>query len=89
VELFVQLLLPLLGEMRRAQHGESANLAAVKQFASDDRRLNSLADADIIGNQQAHGIELQRHHQRHELVGPRLDGDTSEAAERAGGGTGG
>jgi hypothetical protein len=47
-------------------------------------RLDGLADADVVGDQQPHRVELERHHQRHELVGPRLDGDAAEAAERSG-----
>ena len=89
VELLGQLALPLLGQVRRAEHGHPSDLAAVEQFAGDDGRFDGLADADIVGDQQAHGVELERHHQRHELVGPRLDGDAAEAAERAGGGAGG
>ena len=89
VEFLGQLLLPLLGKMRRAEHGQAPDLAAVEQFAGDDRRLDGLADADVVGDQEAHRVELERHHQRHELVGPRLDGDAPEAAEGTGGGTGG
>ena len=82
-------LLPLLGKMRRAEHGQPPDLAAIQQFAGDDRRLDGLADADVVGDQEPHGVELERHHQRHELVGPRLDSDAPEAAEWTGGGTGG
>ena len=89
VELLGQLPLPLLGQVRRAEHGQPPDLAAVQQLAGDERRLDGLADADVVGDQQAHRVELERHHQRHELVGPRLDGDAAEAAERAGGGAGG
>ena len=75
---------PLVDQVRRAQHGEALDLAAVEQLARDERRLDRLADADVVGDQQPHRIELQRHQQRHELVGARLDGDLPEAAERAG-----
>jgi hypothetical protein len=51
---------------------------------SDERGLDGLADTDVVGDEQAHRIELERHEQRHELVGARLDGDLAEAAERAG-----
>jgi hypothetical protein len=86
VEFFRQLALPLLRQVRWAQHGQAADLAAVQQLARDDARFDSLADADVIGDQQAHGVELERHHQRHELVGARLNGNAPEAAERPGGG---
>ena len=84
VELRPQLVLPLLGEVRRAEHGEALSVAAVEQLASDQRGLDGLADPDVVGDQQPHGLELERHQQRHELVGPRVDGDATERAERSG-----
>ena len=75
--------------MRRAEHRDPADLAAVEQLAGNEARLDGLADAHVVGDEQAHRVELQGHHQRHELVGPGLDGDASEAAEGAGGGAGG
>ena len=89
VELLRELALPLLGQMRRAQHGDAADLAAVEQLAGDEARLDGLADADIVLDEHAHRVELERHHQRHELVGPRLDRDAAEAAEGVRGGAGG
>ena len=89
VELLRKLALPLFGQVRRAQHRDAADLAAVEQLAGDEARLDGLADADVVGDEHAHRIELQRHHQRHELVGPGLDRDAPEAAEGAGGGPGG
>ena len=89
VELLRELALPLLGQMRRAQHGDAADLAAVEQLAGGEARLDGLADADVVGDEHAHRVELQRHHQRHELVGPGLDRDAAEAAEGARGGAGG
>ena len=89
VELLRQLLLPLLGQVRRAQHGQAADLAAVEQLPGDGAGLDGLADADVVGDQQAHRVQLEGHHQRHELVGARLDGDAPEAAEGPRGGAGG
>ena len=80
-----KLVLPLLGQVRRTQHGQPPDLAAIEQLARDEAGLDGLADADVVGDQQPHRIELERHHQRHELVGPRLDRDAPEAAERTGG----
>ena len=74
--------------MRRAEHRQAADLAAVEQLARDEARLDGLADAHVVGDEHAHRVELERHHQRHELVGPGLDRDAAEAAERAGGGAG-
>ena len=88
VELLRQLPLPLLRQVRRAEHRDPANLAAVEQLARDEARLDGLADAHVVGDEQAHRVEPEGHHQRHELVGPGLDGDAAEATEGAGGGAG-
>ena len=58
VELVAQLGLPLLGEVRRAEHGEPLDLAAVEQLAGDQQRLDRLADADVVGDQEADRVEL-------------------------------
>ena len=89
VELLRKLALPLFGQVRRAQHRDAADLGAVEQLAGDEARLDGLADADVVGDEHAHRVELERHHQRHELVGPGLDRDAPEAAKGAGGGAGG
>ena len=89
VELLLELPLPLLGQVRRTQHRDTADLAAVEQLAGDEARLDGLADADVVGDEHAHRVELERHHQRYELVGPRLHRDAAEAAEGTGGGPGG
>ena len=84
MEALLQFALPLLAQVRRAEHGQALDLATVEQLAGDQRAFDGLADTDVVGDQQAHGVLLQRHQQRHELVGARLDGDVAEAAERAG-----
>jgi hypothetical protein len=89
VELLGQLFLPLLGQMGRTENGQALDLTAIQEFPGDERSLDSLADADVIGDEQAHRVELERHHQRHELVRPRLHRDAREAAERAGSGASG
>ena len=66
------------------EDGEPLDLAAVEQLAGDEQRLDGLADADVVGDEQADRVEPQRHQQRHELVRARLDGDPAEAAERPG-----
>ena len=86
VEALLQLALPLLDQVRGAEHGHALDFAAVHQFAHDERGFDGLADADVVANQQAHGGQAQRHQQRHQLVGPRLHGDVAEAAEGAGAG---
>ena len=75
---------PLVDQMRRAEDRHPLDLAPVEQLAGDERRLDGLADADVVGDEQAHRVLLQRHHERHELVGARLDGYLPDAAERPG-----
>jgi hypothetical protein len=70
--------------VRRADHGQTLHLAPVQQLARDEARLDGLADADVVGDQQSHGILAQRHQQRHQLVSPGLDPQMAEAAKRAG-----
>ena len=89
MELLGKLALPLLGQVRRAQHGDAADLGAVEQLAGDEACLDGLADPDVVGDEHAHRVEPERHHQRHELVGPWIDRDAPEAAEGAAGGAGG
>ena len=86
MELVAQLGLPLLGQVRRAEHGQALDLAAVQQLAGDQAGFDGLADAHIVGDQQADRVELERHQQRHELVGPRLDANPGKRAERPGAG---
>ena len=79
-----QLLHPLVDEVRRAEDGDAFDLAAVEQFAGDQAALDRLADADVVGDQEPHGVQLHRHHQRDKLVGLGLEHDAARAAERPG-----
>ena len=84
VKLVLELGLPLLGEVGRAEDREAPDLAAVQQLAGDEQALDCLADADVVGNEQPDRVQLQGHQERHKLVGPWLDGDLAEGTERAG-----
>ena len=84
VELLGQLLLPLLGQVRRAQHAHALRVALLQQLLGDQGRFDRLADADVVGDQQADRVELERHQQRHQLVRARRHADPSDRAERAG-----
>ena len=84
VEADLQLGDPLVHEMRRAEDGGALDVAAVEQLAGDEQGLDGLPDPDVVGDEEAHRIELQRHEQRHELVGARLDRDPSDAPEGSG-----
>lgn len=73
---------PLVAEMGRTEDGEPTGETTIEQFARDHRRLDRLADADIIRDQQPHRRLPQGHDQRDELVGSRYDGDATEGAKR-------
>jgi len=84
VELVIELRLPLFREVGRAQDGGLVDLPPVQEFPDQQACLDRLADADIVGDEQADRVELQPHQQRHELVRARLHGDPTERAERPG-----
>jgi hypothetical protein len=73
VKLVAHLGLPLRGKVRRAQHREPLGAALRQQLGRDHQRGRGLAGAHVVGDQQAHGVEPQRHHQRHQLVRARLE----------------
>ena len=60
--------------------------AAGDQLGGDEAGLDRLPDADVVGDEEPHRVELERHEERDELVGARLDGDGAEGAERPGAG---
>ena len=84
MEANLQLRDPLVHEVRRTEDDGAIDVAAVEQLAGNQQGLDRLAHADVVGDQQAHRIELERHQQRHELVSARLDRDLPETAERSG-----
>nr|MBK7069162.1 hypothetical protein [Deltaproteobacteria bacterium] len=73
---------PAFRELRRAEHGEAIDLAAGHELGGDEQGLDGLADAHVVGDEQAHRVEPQRHEERDELVGARLDADAREGAKR-------
>ncbi len=70
--------------MRRAEDSEVSGFAAVEQLAGDEACLDGLADTNVVGDQEAHRVELERHQERHQLVRAGLDGDLGERAKRPG-----
>ena len=62
------------------------DFATVDQLARDEQCFDGFADADIIGDKEPDGIELERHKQGNKLIGARLDVDIAETAEGAGAG---
>ena len=73
---------PLFAEVWWADHGDLADLAAIKQLPGDQQRLHGFAKPHLIGDQHPGDGLLQGHQQRHQLVGPWLQGHIAEAAER-------
>jgi hypothetical protein len=79
IELLGEFLLPLLARVRRAEHAEAPDPAAVVQLAGDEQRLDGLAHTDVVRNQQAHGVQSQGHQHRDELVGAAIALPTRES----------
>ena len=74
---------PLVDEMGWAEDGEGLDLAPVDQFAQDESGLDGFADADVIGDEEAGDGLAQRHQERDELVGARLEREVGGRAEGA------
>ena len=64
------------------EYGQTPRDAAIEQFPGDHARLDGLADAHVVGDQESHRIEAQSHDQRHELVGTRRNRNAAEGTER-------
>ena len=58
--LVAQLVLPLLGQGGRAEHGEPLRLALREQFGGDEPGLDGLADADVVGDRAAGTVSWRR-----------------------------
>ena len=85
VELGPQFLVdPLLHQMRRAKDSEPGNLAPIDQLSKDEARLDGLAYADVVGDQQPNDRQPQGHHQGHELIGAGFETETGGRSERTG-----
>ena len=66
------------------QDDGAIDVAAVEQLARDEQGLNRLPDPDVVSDEEAHRVELERHEQRHKLVCARLDRDLSKAPKGTG-----
>ena len=83
-ELLGELLRPLIAQVRWTQDQHAPDKATVEHLARDHARLDRLADADIVGDQQADGIELEGENKRQELVRPRPERKPTGAPKRRG-----
>ena len=61
VELIEQFRLPLLGQVRRAEHRQPLDLRSVEQLPRQEASLDRLPDPNVIGDQDTDRIELQTH----------------------------
>ena len=84
MEANLQLSDPLVHEMRRTKDDGAIDFAAVEQLASDEQGLDRLPHPNIVRDEKAHRVELERHEQRHELVRARLDRDLTKAPKGSG-----
>jgi hypothetical protein len=84
IELGREFLAPLRHEVGRTDHGEAIDLPAIEHLAHDHASLDRLADADVVGDQQALHLELQCHEEWNELIGARFDTELGRAPEGAG-----
>ena len=81
VELVPEFPLPLLRQVGRTHHGQAIGLATLQELLGDQAGFDSLADADVIGDEEPGGLLPEGHHQRDELIGPGLAGDPPEGTE--------
>ena len=84
VEADFQLGNPLVHEMGRAKDDGAVDVAAIDQLAGDEQGLDRLSDSNVVGDEEAHRVELERHEQRHELVRAGFDRDLANAPKGAG-----
>ena len=82
-EFLAQLLLPLFAKVGRAEHAEGLDFPAIEHFTGDEQGLDGFADADVVGDEHADGVQAQGHEQRHELVRARADGHAARGSGAA------
>ena len=82
-ELLTHLPLPLQAEARRADHEDPPGLVAEHELLHDETRLDGLAQANVIGDQQVHAGHPQSPHQRQKLVVLDIDACPERRLERA------
>ena len=68
-ELLPHLLLPLQAQTRRADDDDRAGAVAQEELLDDQARLDRLAQADVVGQEEVRARRLQGTAQRLELVG--------------------
>ncbi len=64
MERLAELSRPLFGQGWRAEDDHAADLGAVLGLTGNEYCLDRLTDAEIVGDQQSDGVELERHERR-------------------------
>ena len=72
-EALFQFVLPLQHHRWRRGHDYAPDALAHEEFADDEPRLNRLAQAHVVGDEQVHARQQQRLAQRFQLVGVHAD----------------
>ena len=73
VEDLVQLAVPVVDEARGHDHQRAVQLAAACQFAQDQRRLDRLAEPDLVGDQEAARRRRRDAMRQHDLMRQQID----------------
>ncbi len=87
-EALLELVLPLLEDRRRRGDDDGLRLLAQQQLAGDEARLDRLAEAGVVGDEEVDARQPERLAQRLHLVGVDLDAGAERRLEevRVGGG---
>ena len=81
-ELALQLVLPLVRHGGRRRDDDQVDAASQQQLARDQARLDRLAEADVVGDQQVDARQPQRLAQRQQLVGVEPDAGTERGLQK-------
>ncbi len=81
-ELGLKLVLPLADHSGRRGHENEIDAPPQKHFAEDQARLDGLAGADVVGDQQVDPRQPQRLSQRKKLIGIEVDAGAERRLEQ-------
>ena len=72
--------------MRRTDDSQPFDLATVDKLPRDQAGLDGFADANIVGDEEPDGVQLERHEQWHQLISAWLDVEITETPKGPGAG---
>jgi hypothetical protein len=73
VEFGAHLLFPLGGKVRGTENGEPLGSPKSEHLGCDQEGRGGLSGTDVVRDEETDRIKPQRHHERDQLVGPRLE----------------